>query len=330
MKNKENLISLISYLDFVKKELEGAIDGTQSLSQAARNLSLTSQNLNHLKNNPAYFDTILKKTISKNKDFEDILRDNQTMEEKLFKASFNLKPEIIVNLTDEESEKIRSLVENFKESRGKKIILLRFDQNSTLDETAKEFDVTKERIRQLESRALRKLKRNIYLLFKEKYIKNILTSKDIIKITQRTPTYYENLLRKILKTEKLINLEPFQEKIFENFLKEHNLLYLNTRELIDYFNKDQILFYELVKTVFQDTHLNEKQIIKNASKNLIPLEDANLNYRVYNVLRRNNIDTLNELAFYTERDLIKMKNFGKKSLTDLKIVLNNNNIKLKE
>ena len=56
MKNKENLIEFIKYLDLMKEELQKAVDEKQTLATTARNISITPQELNNLKNKPKYFD----------------------------------------------------------------------------------------------------------------------------------------------------------------------------------------------------------------------------------------------------------------------------------
>ena len=43
MKNKENLINFVKYLDFMREELQKAIDEKQTLAVTARNLSITPQ-----------------------------------------------------------------------------------------------------------------------------------------------------------------------------------------------------------------------------------------------------------------------------------------------
>lgn len=53
-----------------------------------------------------------------------------------------------------------------------------------------------------------------------------------------------------------------------------------------------------------------------------PLEDLELSVRAYNCLKAAKIDTLEELVTYEESQLLKFRNFGKKSLTEIKVLLN--------
>jgi DNA-directed RNA polymerase subunit alpha len=59
----------------------------------------------------------------------------------------------------------------------------------------------------------------------------------------------------------------------------------------------------------------EKQRIKKLLKTNI--EDLNLSVRSFNCLKSANIDTIAELVEHEEDDLLKFRNFGKKSLTEL-------------
>jgi len=68
---------------------------------------------------------------------------------------------------------------------------------------------------------------------------------------------------------------------------------------------------------------NKKLIKPIFDKELISLEDLNLSIRTYNCLKRSKIDTLNELLEYSQEELKKIKNFGKKSADEIYQVLKN-------
>lgn len=53
----------------------------------------------------------------------------------------------------------------------------------------------------------------------------------------------------------------------------------------------------------------------------IPIEDLEISVRAYNCLKSNNIKTLGDIVSYTEQDLLKLKNFGKKSLKELEEIV---------
>ncbi|MGF1670403.1 MAG: DNA-directed RNA polymerase subunit alpha [Balneolaceae bacterium] len=68
----------------------------------------------------------------------------------------------------------------------------------------------------------------------------------------------------------------------------------------------------------------EKQRIGNLLKTSI--EDLNLSVRAYNCLKSANINTIAELVSRDEQDLLKFRNFGKKSLTELQEVIDEKNL----
>lgn len=68
----------------------------------------------------------------------------------------------------------------------------------------------------------------------------------------------------------------------------------------------------------------EKQRITNLLKTSI--EDLNLSVRSYNCLKSANIDTIGELVERDEQDLLKFRNFGKKSLAELVEVIEDKNL----
>jgi len=68
----------------------------------------------------------------------------------------------------------------------------------------------------------------------------------------------------------------------------------------------------------------EKQRIANLLKTSI--EDLNLSVRAYNCLKSANINTIGELVSRDEQDLLKFRNFGKKSLAELVEVIEDKNL----
>jgi DNA-directed RNA polymerase subunit alpha len=68
----------------------------------------------------------------------------------------------------------------------------------------------------------------------------------------------------------------------------------------------------------------EKQRIANLLKTSI--EDLNLSVRAYNCLKSANINTIGELVQRDEQDLLKFRNFGKKSLAELIEVIEDKNL----
>ena len=62
----------------------------------------------------------------------------------------------------------------------------------------------------------------------------------------------------------------------------------------------------------------------------MPIEDLNFSVRSYNCLKRQEIHTVGELAECSESDLLDIRNFGQKSINEVKIKLASQNLTLKD
>ncbi len=61
----------------------------------------------------------------------------------------------------------------------------------------------------------------------------------------------------------------------------------------------------------------------------VPIEDLNLTQRSYNCLKREGIHTIGELVSHTEQDLLDIRNFGLKSIDEVKEKLQTLGLSLK-
>ena len=61
----------------------------------------------------------------------------------------------------------------------------------------------------------------------------------------------------------------------------------------------------------------------------VPIEDLNLTQRSYNCLKREGIHTIGELVAHTEQDLLDIRNFGQKSIDEVKEKLESMGLSLK-
>ena len=61
----------------------------------------------------------------------------------------------------------------------------------------------------------------------------------------------------------------------------------------------------------------------------VPIEDLNLTQRSYNCLKREGIHTIGELVSHTEQDLLDIRNFGMKSIDEVKEKLQSLGLSLK-
>jgi DNA-directed RNA polymerase subunit alpha len=60
------------------------------------------------------------------------------------------------------------------------------------------------------------------------------------------------------------------------------------------------------------------------------IEELDFSVRTYNCLKKANVLTVGELALMSEIDLMNIRNFGKKSLTEVKEKLNTMGLNLKD
>lgn len=71
---------------------------------------------------------------------------------------------------------------------------------------------------------------------------------------------------------------------------------------------------------FDEEVLHMRQLLKTK------LVDMDLSVRALNCLKSAEVETLGELVQFDKNDLLKFRNFGKKSLTELEVLLENNNL----
>lgn len=129
-------------------------------------------------------------------------------------------------------------------------------------------------------------------------IKKVEFDVENVRVGQRTD--YEKLVMDITTDGSVNSKEALT--IAGKILKEHTQKFI-TEEIEEPFTQEE----EEVDA--------EKQRIANLLKTSI--EDLNLSVRSYNCLKSANINTIGELVARDEQDLLKFRNFGKKSLAEL-------------
>jgi len=129
-------------------------------------------------------------------------------------------------------------------------------------------------------------------------IKQVQYDVENVRVGQRTD--YEKLIMNITTDGSINSKEALT--IAGKILKEHIEKFI-TEEIDEPFTQEE----EEVDA--------EKQRIANLLKTSI--EDLNLSVRSYNCLKSANINTIGELVARDEQDLLKFRNFGKKSLAEL-------------
>jgi DNA-directed RNA polymerase subunit alpha len=75
-----------------------------------------------------------------------------------------------------------------------------------------------------------------------------------------------------------------------------------------------------VEEEFDESSLHMRQLLKTK------LADMDLSVRALNCLKAADIDTLGDLVAFNKNDLLKFRNFGKKSLTELEELVEGKNL----
>jgi len=140
-------------------------------------------------------------------------------------------------------------------------------------------------------------------------IKNVKYSVENTRVEQRTD--YEKLILEIL-TDGSIHPEDAL-KGAANILIKHFMLF-----------SDQTMTFEAVKAEEEETvdeeFLHMRKLLKTS------LADLDLSVRAYNCLKAADIKTLGELASLDISDMMKFRNFGKKSLAELEQLMQDKNL----
>jgi len=135
-------------------------------------------------------------------------------------------------------------------------------------------------------------------------IKNVKYTIENTRVEQRTD--YEKLLMEVV-TDGTIHPEEAVKQA-SRILIQH--LMIITDENITFNNKE-----EKKEDVVDEQMLQLRKVLKT------PLEDLDLSVRAFNCLKAAKINSLSELVQYEQEDLMKFRNFGQKSLSEIEQVL---------
>ncbi|MBS1745467.1 MAG: DNA-directed RNA polymerase subunit alpha [Bacteroidetes bacterium] len=135
-------------------------------------------------------------------------------------------------------------------------------------------------------------------------IKNVKYSVENYRVEQRTD--YEKLLLDVA-TDGTIHPEEAVKQA-SRILIQH--LMIITDENITFDNKE-----DRKEDVVDEQMLQLRKVLKT------PLEDLDLSVRAFNCLKAAKINSLSELVQYEQEDLMKFRNFGQKSLSEIEQVL---------
>ncbi len=136
-------------------------------------------------------------------------------------------------------------------------------------------------------------------------IKNVRYNVENTRVEQRTD--YEKLIFEI-KTDGTIHPEDAIKKAAKIMIQH---LMLISDENITFDSKE-----EGTEDVVDEHVLHMRKMLKT------PLEDLDLSVRAYNCLKAAKINSLSELVKYDTNELLKFRNFGKKSLMEIEALIN--------
>ena len=131
-------------------------------------------------------------------------------------------------------------------------------------------------------------------------IKNVKYSIENFRVEQKTD--YEKLVMDIKTDGSITPKDALQEAA--KILIHHFMLFSDERITLDSEIKSET-------EEFDETSLHMRQLLKSK------LVDLDLSVRALNCLKAADVETLGDLVSFNKNDLLKFRNFGKKSLTEL-------------
>lgn len=140
-------------------------------------------------------------------------------------------------------------------------------------------------------------------------IKNVKYQVENFRVEQKTD--YEKLVFEILTDGSIHPKDALKEAA--KILIHHFMLFSDEKITLD--SDDKYATEE-----FDEEVLHMRQLLKTR------LVDLDLSVRALNCLKAADVETLGELVSFNKNDLLKFRNFGKKSLTELEDLLQNMNL----
>ena len=137
-------------------------------------------------------------------------------------------------------------------------------------------------------------------------IKNVKYAVENFRVEQKTD--YEKLIFDITTDGSIHPKDALQESA--KILIHHFMLFSDERITLDSDIKSET-------EEFDETSLHMRQLLKTK------LVDMDLSVRALNCLKAADVETLGDLVSYNKNDLLKFRNFGKKSLTELEDLVDN-------
>lgn len=140
-------------------------------------------------------------------------------------------------------------------------------------------------------------------------IRNVKYSIENYRVEQKTD--YEKLIVDIATDGSVHPKEALKESA--KILIQHFMLFSDEKITFDIEEKS-------AAEEFDETSLHMRQLLKTK------LVDMDLSVRALNCLKAADVETLGDLVSYNKNDLLKFRNFGKKSLTELEDLVHSKNL----
>ncbi len=137
-------------------------------------------------------------------------------------------------------------------------------------------------------------------------IKNVNYKVENFRVEQKTD--YEKLIMEITSDGSVHPKDALKEAA--KILIHHFMLFSDEKITLDSETKSET-------EEFDETSLHMRQLLKTK------LVDMDLSVRALNCLKAADVETLGDLVSYNKNDLLKFRNFGKKSLTELEDLVDN-------
>jgi len=140
-------------------------------------------------------------------------------------------------------------------------------------------------------------------------IKNVQYAVENYRVEQKTD--YEKLIFNITTDGSVHPKEALKESA--KILIQHFMLFSDERMTLDAEVRQEV-------EEFDESSLHMRQLLKTK------LVDMDLSVRALNCLKAAEVETLGELVSFSKSDLLKFRNFGKKSLTELEDLVDSKNL----
>lgn len=140
-------------------------------------------------------------------------------------------------------------------------------------------------------------------------IKNVKYSVENYRVEQKTD--YEKLVLEITTDGSIHPKEALREAA--EILIHHFMLFSDEKITLDTKPKTPV-------EEFDENTLHMRQLLKSK------LVDMDLSVRALNCLKAADVETLGDLVSFSKTDLLKFRNFGKKSLTELEELVRSKNL----